>query len=57
MRPDLVVFLLPQSDNASGVVQGIELFHTEALIAEPAVERLDIAVSPRLAWRQSDTET
>lgn len=50
MWPDRVVFLLPDTDYAFGVVQGVKLVDSEAFVAEFPVEGLHEPVSPGLTW-------
>ena len=45
----MVVIMAPQGQLATGIGQGKKDFHVQALIAQPAVEALDIAVFDRLA--------
>jgi len=54
MWPDGVVLLLTYSDDAFGMLERIELVHTEAVITEFPVEGLDIAVPSGLSWRDED---
>jgi hypothetical protein len=54
----LVVLVLPVADRDPGVSQRPEQLDVEAFVAEPSVERLDVAVPPRLTgWdeRQADS--
>ena len=46
MPPVPVVFLLPIADHDSGLGQRPEDVDVEALVADAAVERLDVAVAP-----------
>ncbi len=46
VRPDLVVLVPPRLGQDLGFEQGVEAFAVEMLIAEPAVEGLDVAVLP-----------
>ena len=58
MPPVVVVFGLPVADHDLGVDHRPEDIDVEAFVAQPAVERFDVAVAPRLAWwdkRQADT--
>lgn len=50
MRPDGVVFLLPEPDDAFCVVEGVELVDTEAFVSQFPVEGLNEPVSPGLPW-------
>ncbi len=52
MRPDGVVFLLPDSDDAFGMLEGIELVHAEAFVTDFPVEEFHEAVSPGLPGRE-----
>ena len=57
MSSAVVVVLLPVGDHDPGLGQGPEDVDVEAFVADPAVERLDVAVAPGLAgWdeRQPD---
>jgi hypothetical protein len=54
MWPTGVVFLLPDSDDASSMVERIELVHPETFVTDFRIERLNQTVSPRLPWRDED---
>jgi hypothetical protein len=54
VRPDLVVVLPPGSDDSSGLGQSLEPMLVQALIAELAVEALDVAVLHRPARFDQD---
>src|ERR1700722_8713412 len=49
VRPVLVVVPSPQMQLSSGIGEGEEHLHVQALVAQLAVERFDIAVLDRLA--------
>ena len=51
MRPGRVVILLPDSDDAFGVVEGVKLVDTETFVPESAVEGFDEPIPPGLPWR------
>ena len=51
MRPGRVVILLPNSDDAFSVVEGVKLVDTETFVPEPAVEGFDEPIPPGLPWR------
>ena len=55
MRPNGVVFLLPDSDDAFGVVEGIELVHAEAFVTDFPVEGFHEAFFPGLSGRDEDS--
>lgn len=50
MRPSLVVVAAPLLDGRAGIGQADEPALVQALVAQPAVEALDVAVLHRLAW-------
>ncbi len=54
MRPDGVVFLLPDSDDVFGMVEGIELVHAETFVTDFPVEGFHEAVSQGLPARDED---
>lgn len=54
MQPDGVVFLVPDTNNASGMVQGVKLVDLKEFVTDFAVEWLLEPVSPGLAWRDED---
>ena len=47
----VVVLVLPVADDDLCVQQRVEAVDVEALVADPAVERLDVPVAPRRARR------
>ncbi len=49
MRPDLVVVGAPERNDGSGLVQRFEPVVIEALVAELAIEALNVAILHRLA--------
>src|SRR5690554_6023389 len=51
MPTSMVVLVFPIADHDPGMQQRVEAVDVQTLVAEPRVERLDISVSPRLAWR------
>jgi hypothetical protein len=48
----MVVVLRPAGDDDAGVREGPEDVDVEALVADPAVERLDVPVAPGLIVRR-----
>ena len=46
--PSVVVVVFPVADQHAGLGQGPEAVDVEAFIADAGVERLDVAVAPRL---------
>ena len=53
----VVVVVLPVGDHHTGLGEGPEHVDVEAFVADPAVERLDVAVAPGLAGRMNDSPT
>lgn len=51
MRPDGIVFLVSESDDAFGMFEEVKLVLPGALVTNLPVERLDDPVSLGLAWR------
>ena len=48
MRPDVVVVVAPQRQRSAGIGQAVEDRLIQALVAQAAVERLDVAVLLRM---------
>ena len=53
----VVVVLLPVGDHDAGLGQVPEDVDVQAFVADPAVERLDVAVAPRLTGGTNDRPT
>lgn len=51
MKPDGVVFLVPDANNASGIVQGAKPVDFAELVTDSAVEWCNESISPGLASR------
>ena len=51
MRPDGIVLTPPRFDQNLGLLQRVENFAVQELIAQPSVEAFDVAVLPGAAWR------
>ena len=49
MSAVVVVFVFPVADDDAGLGQGPELVDVQVFVADPAVERFDVAVAPGLA--------
>ncbi len=57
MPATVVVVLFPVGDDDAGLREGPKVVQVQAFVADPAVERFDVAVAPRLPGRdevQSD---
>ena len=54
VRPDFVVVRAPDGHGCSGLMQGLEPALVEVLIAELAIEALDVAVLHRAPWLDQD---
>ena len=54
MRPHLVVIEPPCGDFCTGLVQRLEPVLVQALVAEPTVEALDVAVLHGSRWLDQD---
>jgi len=48
--PDVVVVIAPQGQFSAGVIQCIEEFLVQELVAQAAIERLDEGILLGLAW-------
>lgn len=57
MAPDVVVLLVPVGELDACVQQGCERADAQGLVSLPGVERLDVAVLPRLArWDEHQAD-